>query len=89
MCIIYSLIYISPYIFSFISFRKSFRSLSSRPSSIHSAFLLQTALEANKKFSRISHRVGLFNGKNLRRTQAGTTNWNDERLPQLSHYITG
>jgi len=49
----------------------------------------QTIIEADKKFSRITHRTRLFNRKNIRRFETSSTNRNDERLSQLSDNISG
>jgi len=50
---------------------------------------VQAFVEADQKFCGISHRAGLFDGKNIRRFETGPTNWNDERLSQLSDHVAG
>lgn len=49
----------------------------------------QAIVEANQKFCGISHRIGLFDGKDLRRLEAGSTDRDDERLSQLSDHVAG
>lgn len=51
--------------------------------------LFQAVAETDQKFCGIAYRAGLFHREDLRRAETSATDWNDERLSQLSYHLAG